>query len=293
MQNPSKLLLLFFCLASFAKIDSCFAAEQVTITTFYPAPNGVYGELRSKRLAVGNSYYDPGQFCWPGGPCPQDQVHLFSDDTSLAVEGRVVIGKTMAATPIPGPDGRNHGFALSVFNPQPDAASIVADDVYLNNPAAGWQKFASVGWFPQLLIRNPPVSNPSNPIQYPVQASSISNRSFRVTVADDNAGQNNIFADDVYLNSPVEGAARWASQAVRTHACYADWGGGWVSVEGRNVYVRGMFWMPKIFAGNDIQDCGPHAADDSVFFFCVSEDGGPNGYTGLCLSGEHCPWLWG
>jgi hypothetical protein len=113
-------------------------------------------------------------------------------------------------------------------------------------------------------------------------------------VADDNAGQNNIYADDVYLHNPADGGSpRWASQGPRMHACWANWGGWWAPIEGRNVYVRPVaiiFDMP----GNDIiGDFGPSNENDSVAFFCVSEDGGPYGYTGICLTGESCPWWWG
>ena len=59
---------IIFCLLLLAVFSStfflfgnglCLAQEQVTITTYYPAPYGVYNELRSKRMAIGDTYYDP------------------------------------------------------------------------------------------------------------------------------------------------------------------------------------------------------------------------------------------
>jgi len=40
-------------LAAFAHI--ALAQDQVTITTYYPSPFGVYSDLRANRMAVGNS----------------------------------------------------------------------------------------------------------------------------------------------------------------------------------------------------------------------------------------------
>ena len=58
----------------------CFA-ESITITTYYPSPVGVYNDLRAKKMAIGNTYYDP-------------TLTLVSDD-NLIVEGRVGIGVTV------------------------------------------------------------------------------------------------------------------------------------------------------------------------------------------------------
>jgi hypothetical protein len=41
---------------------SLLAQENITITTYYPAPFGVYNEMRSKRMAVGPAYYDQSQY---------------------------------------------------------------------------------------------------------------------------------------------------------------------------------------------------------------------------------------
>ncbi len=62
---------------------STLKAEEVTITTYYPAPEGVYDELRATKMGIGPNYYDPSQY-----PLPQD------DSISLIAEGKVGIGTT-------------------------------------------------------------------------------------------------------------------------------------------------------------------------------------------------------
>jgi len=69
-------------------------ADEIKISTYYPAPYGVYREMRLKRLAIGENYYNYADYCWEGGAnCNND----IEDEASLAVEGRVGIG-----TPEPG-----------------------------------------------------------------------------------------------------------------------------------------------------------------------------------------------
>jgi len=66
-------------------------AEDITITTYYPAPFGVYNEMRSKRMAIGDSYYQASEYCWAGWPsCTND----IDDNADLIVEGNVGIGTT-------------------------------------------------------------------------------------------------------------------------------------------------------------------------------------------------------
>ena len=66
---------------------SCFAqgGETITITTYYPAPFGVYKELRAKRMAIGDNYYDASGYAWG--------VDIDSN-ADLVVEGKVGIGMT-------------------------------------------------------------------------------------------------------------------------------------------------------------------------------------------------------
>ena len=59
---------------------SGFAQEQITITTYYPSPFGVYNEMRAKRLAVGTNYLDAST--------------VTVADDQLIVEGKVGIGNT-------------------------------------------------------------------------------------------------------------------------------------------------------------------------------------------------------
>ncbi len=60
----------------------CFAQnEQITITTYYPSPFGVYNELRAKKMAIGDTYYNPASIS-------------INDPADLIVEGNVGIGTT-------------------------------------------------------------------------------------------------------------------------------------------------------------------------------------------------------
>lgn len=45
--------------------------------------------MRAKKMAIGDSYYDSAQHCWPGGPCGVPDI---PDDADLLLEGKVGIG---------------------------------------------------------------------------------------------------------------------------------------------------------------------------------------------------------
>ena len=59
---------------------SALAQEQITITTYYPSPFGVYNEMRAKKMAVGTNYLDAST--------------VSVADDQLIVEGEVGIGNT-------------------------------------------------------------------------------------------------------------------------------------------------------------------------------------------------------
>ncbi len=87
-------LFFFFGLFYFA-----FAAEEITITTYYPSPYGSYKELRTQRMAIGASYYDGSAYCWGDsivGTCSQIDPGTPTPDVDLIIEGIVAIG---TATP--------------------------------------------------------------------------------------------------------------------------------------------------------------------------------------------------
>ncbi|UCC95551.1 MAG: hypothetical protein JSW40_02075 [Candidatus Omnitrophota bacterium] len=64
-----------------------FSQEELTITTYYPAPYGVYKELRSQRMAIGDNYIDTSQYCWEGA-CKTP----INPDADLVLQGNVGIG---------------------------------------------------------------------------------------------------------------------------------------------------------------------------------------------------------
>lgn len=75
-------------------IPSAFSQENITIATYYPAPFGVYEELRSRRMAIGENYIDSAQFCWPPNNC----ANQFDANADLMVEGDVGIGGMTSPT---------------------------------------------------------------------------------------------------------------------------------------------------------------------------------------------------
>ena len=85
-----KALILFSFLVLFLLIPKLSAfCESITFTTYYPAPFGVYSQLRAKKMAIGDTYYDSSQHCWSGGPCIPPYIDA---DADLVVEGKVGIG---------------------------------------------------------------------------------------------------------------------------------------------------------------------------------------------------------
>ena len=86
--NLALILSFFLIIPGFAEDET----ETLTITTYYPAPFGVYNELRTKRMAIGDTYYDASQHPWDeDGMIDPGEI---AQDLDLVVEGKVAIGKT-------------------------------------------------------------------------------------------------------------------------------------------------------------------------------------------------------
>ena len=79
-------ILPYFLIAS----SLCYAQtnEQITLTTYYPSPQGSYVELRARRLVLGDNYLSPTAFCWPPTAC----ANVIDGNADLVVEGTVGIG---------------------------------------------------------------------------------------------------------------------------------------------------------------------------------------------------------
>jgi len=78
-------------LFAFCALNS-FAQETLTITTYYPSPFGNYQELRSQRMAIGDTWVQNSNICWTAaGACPGTAVNP-DPETALVVEGKVGIG---------------------------------------------------------------------------------------------------------------------------------------------------------------------------------------------------------
>jgi hypothetical protein len=74
----------FFILPVYAQTTK----ETITLTTYYPAPYGVYKELRVQRMAIGDNYIN-SNYAWD--PLA---VHPIDSNADLIVEGNVGIGTT-------------------------------------------------------------------------------------------------------------------------------------------------------------------------------------------------------
>lgn len=81
--------ILLICLVFVFFTVSTLVGETITITTYYPSPQGNYLELRSERVAIG--YTDISDACWIAG-CGTDISDNASRNVDLIVEGSVGIG---------------------------------------------------------------------------------------------------------------------------------------------------------------------------------------------------------
>ena len=88
MTKTKSLLILIFTLLFSNYYLSSFP-EEISITTYYPSPVGIYKELRAKRMAIGDSFYNSSHYCWEGS-CTVS----VDSDADLVVEGKVGIGTT-------------------------------------------------------------------------------------------------------------------------------------------------------------------------------------------------------
>ena len=84
--------------------------ETLTIATYYPSPHGIYGELKTRRMAVGDAYFG-SDYCWPPATCAKQ----IENEADLIVEGRVGIGTA------------NPGTTLQV-----DGGILESDNIYRN-----------------------------------------------------------------------------------------------------------------------------------------------------------------
>ncbi len=122
----SFLLIVAFCLPS-----TVFCQETITLTTYYPAPFGVYSQLRSQRVAIGPNYFQQALYPWDdngtiiGNEIPQD--------VNVIVEGKVGIG-----THAP-------GHPLEVYGSVLESDSKYRNRlIVLNNAAAGARGGSSI-----------------------------------------------------------------------------------------------------------------------------------------------------
>ncbi len=72
------------------------SAETITLVTYYPAPIGVYSDLRAKKMAIGEEYYNPETHCFDDGTgnCDPTEQAVIPSEADLVVQGNVGIGTT-------------------------------------------------------------------------------------------------------------------------------------------------------------------------------------------------------
>ena len=130
MTKTKSLLILIFTLL-FSNYYLPSFTKEITITTYYPSPVGIYKELRAKRMAIGDNYYNPSGYPWDskipsdadlvvegkvgiGTNDPEKELHVAGD---TEIEGGVVIGN---------PTGGNKGIG-----------TINAEKIYVNGSEVG------------------------------------------------------------------------------------------------------------------------------------------------------------
>lgn len=122
--------------------SNCFAADQLTITTYYPSPYGSYQELRSQRIAVGNTYINNSVVCWggAGAGCPGGSVDPGAA-TSVVVEGNFGIGTIAPAEKLEVSGNiKLSGATRKITNvAEPTDDSDVATKAYVDGLAGGVQ----------------------------------------------------------------------------------------------------------------------------------------------------------
>ncbi len=92
---------IFLALFTILSLFLARAQEQITLTTYYPAPYGVYVELRSQRLAVGSNYFNAA-------------LVSFDPNATLIVEGNMGIGP-----------GANTGASALQISMVPDSRALL------------------------------------------------------------------------------------------------------------------------------------------------------------------------
>lgn len=82
-------IFVLFTLCSFIYLVAVFSAEEITITTYYPSPHGIYEELGVSRLSVGDTSTPPDGLSAADLPSANGQLYV----------GRSVIFKPLATNP--------------------------------------------------------------------------------------------------------------------------------------------------------------------------------------------------
>jgi len=106
-------IVLFFISLFPLAFSQAQTTDSIRFVTYYPSPYGSYRELRTKRMAIGNTYIQYNDTCWPesfNSPCTNNQIYTDlnnngwspgeEDLVSLVVQGNVGIGTTGPTAPL-------------------------------------------------------------------------------------------------------------------------------------------------------------------------------------------------
>lgn len=149
--------IIFFLLIAFSS-GYAQTNEQITLTTYYPSPQGSYVELRSRRLALGDNYLSPAAFCWPPTAC----ANAINGNADLVVEGRVGIGTITPTGALAVNSPVAIMGAMTIFDEAPGSGDVNltggTDSLFTwfnsGNPVTGATYFRSTAVDPILYLKN-------------------------------------------------------------------------------------------------------------------------------------------
>jgi len=256
------IILFFFSLlpAAFSQTDS---TDTIRIITYYPSPYGSYRELRSKRMAIGETYMKMSEVTWADewSGASNQATNPTSNNASLVVEGNVGIGLTnpddavkltvdggaimpLSVSGMPAIDGDNR-VLVSILDKTPYAAGVgsgISLGGMINSTTTGWVAFGGIKAIKEndtyndvagALIFNSRSSG-GGPTER-MRITSMGNVGIGTTAPQASQDSRtikldvveNIKAKDVYLSNPKSGSPRWASESgVKV------WDSGWVLLSG-------------------------------------------------------------
>ena len=103
MKKILSIFIIVFMFSIFFNLLYSFAEERITLTTYYPAPYGIYREMRANGLAVGSGYRYVPEILTDGVLIVEVSAGIGTDIpvSMLTVAGGATVGSNYAATAAP------------------------------------------------------------------------------------------------------------------------------------------------------------------------------------------------